>query len=176
MKNSKASIVMVIALVLMLSLGLAACGEEEVDVDKIIEKATDEVMDNQGTFDACKYLTQEDASALFGKEAVEGTPNTPLMLGECVWEWDSDTSNQSIILMAQAGEIYYVEGAGTEPVDVGEKGNIEVNEAADMIFIQWVQDGNTYALNYFSIGDDMPDILTMGSDVEALAKKISAAL
>lgn len=176
MKSKKVTMFLAVALAFMLALSLTACGEEEVDVDKIIEKATDEVMDGEGTFDACKYLTQEDASALFGKEAVEGTPNTPLVLGECVWEWDSDTSNQSIILMAQAGEIYYVEGTGNDPIDIGDKGNVEVNEAADMIFIQWVQDGNTYSLNYFSIGDDMPDVLTMKSDVEALAQEISEAL
>lgn len=176
MNKKKVPIILAITLAFMLALSLTACGDEEVDVDKIIEKATDEVMNGEATVDACKYLSREDASTLFGKEAVEGTPNTPLVLGECVWEWDSETSNQSIILMVQAGELYYVEGTDTEPIDIGDKGNVEINEAADMIFIQWVQDGNTYSLNYFSIGDDMPGILTMKSDVEALARKISEAL
>jgi len=179
LNNKIMRMVLAAALALVLALALAACGEDEVSVDEAIDKAVEQAEEQLGTgeeIDACELLTQKDANDLFRKEATKGTPNTPMVLGECVWEWDSETSNQSVILMVQAGELFYVDDPALESVDIGDRGNIEVNEAAEMIFIQWVQDGNTYSLNYFSIGDDMPEITSMRSDVEALAEEISGRI
>jgi len=128
---------------------------------------------------ACNIVTEADATALFGKQAVkdEGALVTdPNMLGECLWTWDTDTSNQLIQFRVWNGEQYYgQEPAGSQSLDLGDKAFMTVGSLAG-VDITWVQDGKTIQLSYSNIGDDVPDPATKVEEVKQLAQKASGQL
>jgi hypothetical protein len=131
------------------------------------------------TVDACQIVTLADASTIFGEQAVEdrGTPIAdPNLLGECLWTWDTETENQLIQFRIWNGEQYYGEpAADSQPLNIGDKGNIRINEIAG-VDIEWVQDGKTVSLSYSNIGPGLPDPSTKANDITTLARKAAAEL
>lgn len=176
MKNR--NIIQVVAAVLALGmiLSLAACGEEEVDVDRIVEEATDEVAESETEIDGCELLTQEDATGLFGEEATRGDADSLGVYGECDWIWESGEDLQKVQMTIFEGEEYYNKTPGYEDLDIGDEGYMNVSEGAQVIDIGWRQDGKTVVLNYINVGDGMPEVTALADDMEVLAKKISGGL
>lgn len=168
-------------LVVILVLGVAAgCGSSNEPTSNLGQVAAEgDTNIRNVTLDACQVVTQADASAIFGETAIEdqGTPITdPNLLGECLWTWDTETANQLIQFRIWNGEQYYSEPeADSQPLDIGDKGKIRVNEVAG-IGIEWVQDGKTVSLSYSNIGPGLPDASTKVNDITTLARKASAEL
>ncbi|MDO8736261.1 MAG: hypothetical protein Q7K29_04170 [Thermoleophilia bacterium] len=124
--------------------------------------------------DACKVVTQADATKLFGMPAVaqEGTSVLdPKMASECLWTWDTDTDNQLLQLQIWNGAQYYSDAPNSQPLDLGEKGNIVMSDVLG-VDITWLQDGKTYTLSYSTVGSAVPDPTVKVEDVKSLAKKV----
>lgn len=158
----------------------AACGEEKKSDSG--QPAPVAGGSNSGAMpDACKIVTQEDASKLFGKPAVrdEGVLVVdPNMKSECIWTWDSpDADNQLLQFRVWNGTAYYAETGDsfTKPIDLGEKGHIRVHEFAG-VDIEWLQGGKTISLSYSTVGKGVPDPTTKVEEVKQLAKKVEGEL
>jgi hypothetical protein len=168
-----------IILIIALSAFLASCGEEEVDIDDVVEQAVDQAEEQMGgdggDIDACAIVTQQDASDIFEGDAVKNTSTAPLVLGECIWSQDTDMASQLLQIQIYDGEQFYADDPEAEPFDLGDKGKIAIDEFAG-IDIQWVQDGMTVALSYFSFGEGVPDIQSKVGDMKSLAEKVSGEL
>jgi hypothetical protein len=169
----KISVALVLFMVLMLA--VAACGEEDVDADQVVEVATEQMESGGDEIDACAIVTQDIATELFGDQAIqdEGTPVLdPNLMGECIWTWDTDLSNQLLQFRVWNGEVYYSETDGAEAIDLGDKGQIRVDDLGG-IDITWVQDGNTVELSYFNIGPDVPEMQSKVQEMKDLAQQVS---
>jgi len=128
--------------------------------------------------DACAIVTQADATRLFGMPASpeQGTPVTdPAMLGECLWTWDTDMDNQLLQFRIWNGAQYYSDSPGSQPVDVGEKGNIVMSDVLG-VDVTWLQDGKTYQLSYSTAGSTVPDPTVKAEEVKNLAKKVEGQI
>jgi hypothetical protein len=159
--------------------GAAGCGSNEPTSNLGQVAAQGDTNIRHVTVDACQIVTQADASTIFGEQATEdqGTPIAdPNLLGDCLWTWDTETENQLIQFRIWNGEQYYGEPApDSQPLDIGDKANIRVNEIAG-VDIEWVQDGKTVSLSYSNIGQGLPDPASKVNDITTLAKKASAEL
>ena len=179
MKNRSIMGVLAAVVALALMVALAACGEEEVDVDKVVEQAVDQATDDSGAeIDACAIVTQQMASEIFGNEAVkdEGIPVIdPSMMGECLWTYDTETSGQLLQFRVWDGEIYYSMPSDAEAFDLGDQGYIRVNEYAG-IDISWVQEGKTIDLSYSTVGPDSPELQSKVPEMKDLAMQVSDEL
>lgn len=131
---------------------------------------------SSGQIDACSVVTQQDATQLFGKPASpqQGQLNVdPNMLGECLWTWDTETSNQLLQFRIWNGSQYYGNPpANSQPLDIGDKGYIQLNEFAG-VSIEWVQGDKTITLDYSTIGSDVPKATTKADAVKNLAQNVS---
>ena len=131
--------------------------------------------------DACRLLTQEDASALFDQPATrdEGAETVdPALLGECLWTWEApDASNEllAIYVWDDSSGLYYSEEEGAEPLAIGDEGYIKVDEFAG-VDIGWKQGDRAIYLDFFTIGPRVPAATTKVDEVKALAEKVEAAL
>lgn len=166
-----------VLLVLLLAVGAAACGdeEEEVDVDQIIEEATEQAAAGGDQINACAIVTEQDATELFGGEAVQEEPTAPLVMGECVWSWEADMASQLLQFRVWDGEEFYFDNPEAETLAVGDKGYISVDEFAG-IDIMWIQDGKTIDLSYFTVGEGVPTVESKVEEMKALAEKVSDKL
>lgn len=171
---------MVLLAAILVLAGIAGCGSSNEPTSNLGQVAAQgDTNIRNVTLDACQVVTQADASSIFGETATEdqGTPiSDPNLLGECLWTWDTETANQLIQFRIWNGEQYFGEmEADSQPLDIGDKGKIRVNEIAG-IDIEWVQDGKTVSLSYSNIGPGLPDASTKVNDITTLAKKASAEL
>lgn len=132
--------------------------------------------------DACRIVTEQDASALFGDPATrdEGPAVVdPALLGRCLWTYEVEDEVGSTT--SQLLQLYVWDGAahsvppGSEPLDVGEDGYVDASEAIG-VDIGWVQDDRAILLSYFSIGDDMPANLSRVEPMKTLAQEVSDRL
>lgn len=163
--------------VVLLALGLLfACGGAGRDVEPGEESSPAAAEESTGV-DACSIVTQDDASALFG-EAASPQAGTPViggtMLGQCLWTWDTETSNQLLqfsIWVAAA----YAPPDDAEPFDLGEKGYVRTHPLAG-VDVTWLQGGRMISLAYSTIGPDAPPATSKVEEVEALARQVSARL
>ena len=154
---------------------VAACGgEEETGV-------VEEPGGGAGAaaeIDACGIVTQSDASALFGRAAVKDEGSAvldPGMIGECLWGWDTETSAGLLQFRVWNSPQYYSAPADSQPFDIGEQAYIRVHEIAG-VDIEWVQDGKTIDLSYFTTGPDAPPADAKTEEVKNLARKVAAEL
>lgn len=166
-----------IFLVAVLALSIAACGEEEeeVDVDQIIEEATEQMAGGGEEINACAIVTQQDASDLFGGEAEQDESTAPLVAGECIWSQDTDMASQLLQFRVWDGEQFYFDDPEAEQLDLGDKGWMSVDDFAG-IDIMWIQDGKTIDLSYFNVGEGMPTIDSKVEEMKALAQQVSDKL
>lgn len=167
------------AAALVLVFAVAACGGEEKKSDS---GQPAPAAGGTAVSDACKIITQEDASALFGKPAVRQEGQMMLdqmMVSECIWTWDTDTQNQLLQFSIWNGEQYFDTSlTGAQPLDLGDRGLIRINGS---VAIQWVQNGKTIDLDYstidFSSGArEIPKASTKVEEVKRLAKKVEGEL
>lgn len=177
-------IIFCIAAILVLTVGvIAGCGDDNGANGTADNGQAAKVEDNgagdQKSIEACNAVTQQDATKIFGKPASEEESNTlvvdPNMLGECLWSYDTETSSQLIQFRVWNGEIYFAPTADSETFDIGDKGAIRVNTFAG-VDVEWVQDGKTITLSYFTTGSDVPDATTKVEEVKALAKQVEDRL
>lgn len=142
------------------------------------ENASAASEDTSGKIDACALITQDDATALFGMPAVrdQGTPVVdPNMMGECLWTWDSESSNQLLQIRIWNGTQYYSAPDDSQPVDFAETGYIRTHPIGG-VDIDWTQDGKTVSVSYSTIGPDVPKAETRAEEVKQVAQKLQAAL
>jgi len=157
----------------------AGCGDNGTTAatQASAEKSGDS--DNGGSIDACDMVTQQDATKLFGQPAVKEKSDTLVldanMLGECLWSYDAELGSQLIQFRIWNGEQYYGPTPNSQPFDIGDKGTITVSEFAG-VDIEWVQDGKTVTLSYFTTGSGVPDATTKAEEVKALARQASDKL
>ncbi len=180
-RSSKSGRTALVALVAITAMVLyAGCGSEGEGGSGAVETSAAAVADEGGTLiAACNIVTEADATALFGKQAVkdEGVPVTdPNMIGECLWTWDTETSNQLLQFRIWDGEQYFgQEPSGSQSLDLGDKAYVNVGSISG-VDITWVQDGKTIRLSYSSIGDNVPDPATRVEEMKQLAGKVSGQL
>ncbi|WP_147275151.1 hypothetical protein [Thioalbus denitrificans] len=128
--------------------------------------------------DLCTIVTQADASALFGNPArpQAGTPVLDQnMLGECLWTWDSGSSNQLLQARVWSGARYYRAPADARSLGFVDRGFIQVHPLGG-VDVEWVQTGRTVSLSYSSVGPDVPGAANRTEAVEALARKLKDRL
>jgi hypothetical protein len=99
----------------------------------------------------------------------------PALLGECLWQWDTETSSQLLQFYVWDGPEYHSVPTGSEPFAVGEQGYVLVGPVLG-IDIQWVQDGRTIVLSYSKVGPDAPPVETKVDAMKALAQEVSGRL
>ena len=167
-----------VAVALAMTIVFTACGAE---------KKSDSGQPAAGgnsaaTADACKIVTQEDATKLFGKPAIQMTEGTQLeasMAKSCNWTWDTDTQNQLLQFSIWNGEQYYDANLiEAQPIDIGDKGLIRIS---GMVTIQWLQNGKTINLAYSTTdltpgGREIPQASAKVEEVKQLAKKVEGEL
>ncbi len=131
--------------------------------------------DNQ-KIGACGLVTQQDASKVMGKEAKKDESGNvvvdPAMLGECLWSYEYQYGSELIQFRIWGSDAYYSQMPGSQSFDIGDKGSITVSNAVG-VDIEWVQDGKSYTLSYFTTGPDAPQAAARVEEVKALAKKVS---
>ncbi|MBE0429788.1 MAG: hypothetical protein IBX61_07945 [Thermoleophilia bacterium] len=167
----------IIAVIVLTTVVLAAgCGDE--DGDGAGEETPGPVA-GADSVDACSIVTQQDASDLFGdtasSEASASLIADPNMIGECLWSADTETSSQLLQFRVWDGEMYYAPTEDSQPFELGEKGAIRVHSIAG-VDIEWVQDGKTVNLSYFTTGEDVPDAVSKEEEVKDLARKAAEKL
>lgn len=166
-----------ILIISSLCLAAAGCGGSS---NSPAPAATTTPAANDNGADACAIVTQEDAAALFGQPATrqQGTGlKVPIMAGECLWTWDSETANQLLQFRIWSTVKAYSDptDGGAEMLTLGDKGHMRAHELAG-IDIQWVQGGRTISLAYSKIGSAVPSPLTKVDAMKALAKKAAGKL
>ena len=134
-----------------------------------------------GTIDACKIVTQAEATALFGQPAVSEPPDTTggRIVAQCHWTWDTETENQLLQFYVWEGTVGYSTPSDSEPFAIGEKGNIRVvpGGGQGLIDVMWVQADKTVTLGYSAIGSNYVPIPQAKVDaVKALALATSNEL
>lgn len=194
-------------------LGLAACGDDgEADPsDRIREgvegrdadegdwqELADEVEENPRALvdvDPCELLTQDDATELFGVEAVKQRNTEPARVGvACIWEGGGGDGEDGeagggesqvshlLLFRVYAGEAYYgdvyYEAKDREAVPgLGDRAFVARDPVTGGVDLQWVQNGLTLTLNYstFSFEEEGSDdeALRRTDDAVALARRIA---
>jgi hypothetical protein len=129
--------------------------------------------------DACALVTQSDATALFGQPAVEDQEDAIIvdaqLLGECLWTWDTDTSNQLLQLYVWGSREYHSTPDASEPLAVGEDGNIVVSDVLG-IDVEWLHGDWSLVLSYSNVGPDVPDVSSRVEPMKMLAATVDDRL
>lgn len=159
-----------------IALLLAGCGGDAPPSDSDAGDAPAKAM----AFDACAVVTQGDATALFGEEAVhqEGQGFQPsMMLGECMWTWDTDTANQLLQFRVWDTEQGYSrpEDEFTQTFAIGDRGHVRMHPLAG-VDVEWVQDNRTVGLSYSKVGGELPDAATKADALKSLASRVAGQL
>ncbi len=156
---------------------LPACGAETGSPPEREGAASDAVT---GAIDGCAVVTQDDATALFGKPAVrqEGQGfRPPMMLAECMWTWDTETANQLLQFRVWDTEQGYSrpEDEYTQTFAIGDRGHVRVHPLAG-VDVEWTQGNRTIGLSYSKVGAEVPEAATKTDAVKALALSAAAKL
>lgn len=130
--------------------------------------------------DACAIVTQADATALFGQPAVrqEGQKiPVPIMIGECLWTWDTDTANQLLQFRVWSTESAYSrpEDGFTQPLELGDRGHVRAHPQGG-VDIEWVQGGRMIGLSYSKVGSAVPSPTTKAEAMKELARTVAGRL
>ena len=109
--------------------------------------------------DACRIVTQEDASSLFGRRAfpIGGGSRESGLAGYCQWGWESGRAVGALEIRVWNAVRFRTEPQGWAKFDIGERGYIRVESntgerAGPDVEIVWVQERRTYAVSYTVVG------------------------
>ncbi len=134
---------------------------------------------NSGPVDACQLLTKADATALFGQPAASQEPEMaplPDQIGVCQWGWVGAEKTQQVSLKIMTSpEDHYVKIDNAQPLHLGDKSQLVVDETTLSIDIDWVQNGKFFDLHYTASPYQNFDKSKAGP-LESLAKEISGRL
>ncbi|MDH3426433.1 MAG: DUF3558 domain-containing protein, partial [Acidimicrobiia bacterium] len=131
----------------------------------------------ENALDLCELVTQADAEALFGQPVsmpADDLGGFPGQLGVCVWQ--ADGGALLTISLFEGDEFFGAVGQleGSEPIDLGDGGDILVETGFLGVQIQWLQDGLTVTLNADTLGVD--DTATFETDMRELAQAVETGL
>ncbi|HEX6271457.1 MAG TPA: hypothetical protein VFZ53_00385 [Polyangiaceae bacterium] len=156
---------------------LLACGGED---------GADGSRDDEPSFDACRLITQADATTLFDAPALPEpgpTVTDPEYLGDCSWKYETaDGLGMKVLALNVWGDpAYYSPGPNAEPFDIGDQGSVVTQGNADSdagwgVDVSWTQGEITASLGYFTIRAGVPDQLMKIEEVKALALTVSDRL
>jgi len=125
--------------------------------------------------EACSVVTQADATALFGQPASPETGmSSPSMFGQCLWTWDTDTSNQ-LLQFHIWDKLGYDPPADSEPLDLGDGGYVRAHPVAG-VDIGWIQGDRLITLSFSTIGPDAPKATERTDQVVGLARRVAERL
>jgi hypothetical protein len=102
---------------------------------------------------ACKLVTEDDATKLFGVAAEPGDNSSPgTETSVCIWTAD-DTENHSFILQVRVYDDIYHYGGDLFPQaeklsGLGDKAFVSKGKSIAGTDVQFVKDGKTFAVNY----------------------------
>lgn len=158
------SAILVFGIVLLLT----ACGDAEGPPPA-------GAVEEPAAIDACAIVTAEDATAVFGQPASPDSGHTGVtMIAQCLWTWDTDTSNQ-LLQFHIWDPMGYAMPEDAEPLDIGDGGYIRSHPVAG-VDIAWLQDGRLISLAYSTIGPDAPQATERSEQLLALARKVADRL
>jgi len=164
-----------LASIIYLALILAAgCGGSEQPTAPVaaLEPAA---APNPPSIDACAIVTEADASEVFDQPATPDVGHGGVtMIAQCLWTWDTDTSNQLLQFHLWNPKGYDMP-QDAEPLDVGENGFIRRHPVAG-VDIGWLQDGAFVTLAYSTIGPDAPKATDRAERLIALARRVESRL
>lgn len=131
--------------------------------------------------DACAIVTEEDGSQLFGKPAVSEPPDATggIVLAQCHWSAGPVDDAQLLQFYVWEGTEPYSTPSDSEPLAVGEKGNIRVVQGVSLslVDIQWIQNSETtVSLGYQGLGASTPVTQTQIDMLKSLAQSASSEL
>jgi hypothetical protein len=142
--------------------------------------------DGDSSFDACRLITQADATTLFEAPALPEpgpTVTDPKYLGDCSWKYETpDGLGMKVLaLNVWSDPSYYSPAQGAEPFDIGDQGSVVTQGSADSdagwgVDVSWTQGEITASLGYFAIRAGVPDQVAKTEAVKALALRISDRL
>ena len=125
--------------------------------------------------DGCAIVTQADATALFGQPASPDSGHGAVtMITQCLWTWDTDTSNQ-LLQFHIWDPLGYDMPEDAEALDIGEGGYIRAHPVGG-VDVAWLQGGQLISLAYSTIGPDAPRATERAEQVVALARQVSERL
>ena len=144
-----------------------------------IAGAAGNTTENSGSVDACQLLTKDDATAFFGQPASSQVPEMaplPDQIGVCQWGWVGAEQAQQVALkvMTSPGN-HYFEIDGAQALQLGDKGQLVIDETTLSMDVDWVQNGKFFDLHYFASPFDAFDKGKAGP-LESLAREISGRL
>lgn len=170
------SVAWIVAAALTL-LGIACGGSPGPDAEEATaERTGGETMEAAGALpEACGLVTQADASDLFGHSAVaDDGPSAPTMIDQCLWTWDTETSNQ--LLQFHIWKDFPLDQpADAQTLGLGDGGYIRVHPMAG-VDITWRQGGRVFSIAYSTIGPDAPKAPEREEQVRSLAERVSKTL
>lgn len=148
---------------------LTACSEVEAPAAPAVPDNANEAPRGN----ACEIVTQQRASDLFGQPAVADTGHSAVtMIDQCLWTWDSDTSNQLLQFHIWDPRGYSMP-EDAEALDIGEGGYIRQHPIGG-VDISWLQNNQLISLAYSTIGPDAPKATERAGQLIALARQVEA--
>ena len=154
---------------------LASCNAAEEPAAPTAPEAASGPADESAAIDACAIVTAEDAAAVFGQPASPDTGHSGVtMIAQCLWTWDTDTSNQLLQFHIWDPRGYDVP-EGAEPLDLGEGGYV-LNHPLLGVDIAWLQGGRHISLSYSTVGPDAPESGERVEQMVALARQVADRL
>jgi len=166
-----------LVIVTLVTLGVGGCGggERQISHEAPDTASTTGAATAVAQTDACQLVTEDDASALFGQPAtLDSGPSAFGMIAQCLWTWDTPTSNQ--LLQFQIwDQVAYDRPEDAEALDLGEEGYVRAHPMAG-VDITWVQDGRTISLSYSTLGPEAPVATSKVEEVKALARTVAGRL
>lgn len=124
---------------------------------------------------ACELVSQDDASALFGQPASPDTgPRGAAMIDQCLWTWDTESSNQLLQFMIW-DPLAYAPPEDSTPLELGDGGYIRSHPLAG-VDVVWLQGGRMISLTYSTVGPEAPTATSRAEQVTALAREVASRL
>jgi hypothetical protein len=100
----------------------------------------------------------------------------PDQIGVCQWGWigAEQTQQVSLKIMTSPGD-HYVEMAGAQPLHLGDRSQLVIEETTLSINVDWVQNGKFFLLHYTAAPYDAFDT-SKADPLKSLAREISGRL
>lgn len=154
---------------------LAACNAAEEPAAPGAPEAASGPTEEPAAIDACAIVTAKDAATVFGQPASPDTGHSGVsMIAQCLWTWDTETSNQ-LLQFHIWDPLGYDVPEGAEPLDLGEGGYL-LDHPLLGVDIAWLQGGRHISLSYSTVGPDAPKAGERVEQMVALARQVADRL